>query len=236
MDDRTNGTLAALATVPGREGALEQCLESLRPQVDRIHVVCHDMAEAPACVTRLADEWACEPDTQGSAAKLRWASSHDGLYLACDDDWHYPADYAAVMRGWVARWKGRALVTCHGRILKPRSCDFFDAFAFWPPRATNTGGWINYPGGCALAFDTALGVPSQVPGKNLEEAHLAVWAQLRRVPIWLVPHDEDFLGYLLDGPVEVPTIWSAGKARRFPDRAAVLATIGKRGGWKVHTC
>lgn len=230
----TSGILAALATVPGREVALRETLIALRPQVDRIHVVCHDFAVPPEAVRDLADDWICEPDVRGSAAKLHWARSHTGLYLGCDDDFRYPADYVATMQRWVRRWKGRALVTCHGRILGPRAKGFLEAVSSWPPRGANDGAWINYPGGCAIAFDTRLNVPDRVPGKNLEEAHLAVWAQETRTPIWLVPHAADFLEYVL--PEGLPTIWHEEKAARFANRDAILSPLGKRAAWRIHKC
>lgn len=228
--------LAVLATVPGREEALQQCLRSLRPQVDELRVICHDRTEAPACVIELADGCLYEPDTRGSAAKLHWAREHTGLYLGCDDDFIYPTDYVATMQRWVRRWKGRALVTCHGRVLTRNSVEFGNVEAFWPPQGATPSEptWLNYPGGCAMAFDTRLGVPAQVPGKNLEEAHLAVWAQSRRVPIFLVPHAEGWLKYLLHERADLPTIWTAEKRAGFANRNAVLAPVGSGAGWKVY--
>jgi hypothetical protein len=227
--------LAVLATVPGREAALVQCLLSLRPQVTRLHVVCNGMEEPPASVRTFADDWICEPvDRAGSAAKLAWADRWTGLYLGCDDDFLYPPDYVATMQRWIRRWKGRAIVTCHGRVLKPEAVSFTDVQSAAAPQQQNRGGWINYPGGCAIAFDTRLRVPATVPGKNLEEAHLAVWAQQHRVPIWLVPHAAGWLRYLLND-TKLPTIWDAEKGARFANRNAVLGPQGAI-GWRVHTC
>lgn len=227
--------LAAMATVPGREAALAVALASLRPQVDRLHVVCHDMTEPPDVVRRLADEWICEPDTRGSAAKLHWARSHAGLYLGCDDDLRYPSTYVHEMDRWVKRWKGKALVTCHGRVLA-RDARAFDAVeSAWAPRAVTPGTWLNYPGGCALAFDTRLGVPSTVPGSCLEEVYLAVWAQERRVPIWLVPHGATWLHWLL-ADANLPTIWADAKRTGFAARNEVLSARRDVAPWKVHRC
>lgn len=227
-------TLAALATIPGREFALRTCLASLRPQVDEIRVVCNGFEEVPAAVREFADAWILEPeDTRGSAAKLEWADRWTGLYLGCDDDLAYPADYVERMRGRVQRWKGRALVTCHGRVLKPTASGFLDVESAWAPQQANPGYWINYPGGCAMAFDTRLNVPNRVPGKNLEEAHLAVWAQRAGVPIWLVAHEAGWLRYLLNG-TKLPTIWESEKGARFANRNAVIGPVGARGGWGVH--
>lgn len=227
-------TLAALATIPGREAALAVCLRSLRPHVDEIRVVCNGFREPPAIVRDLADAFVCEPvDLEGSAAKLRWAGEWTGLYLGCDDDLEYPPEYVDVMAGRVKRWKGRALVTCHGRILRPHSVAFTDVEAAWAPQQANPGAWINYPGGCAMAFDTRLNVPARVPGKNLEEAHLAVWAQRRGVPLWLAKHDAGWLRYLLNG-TKLPTIWAQEKGAKFANRNAVLREIGAGPGWIVN--
>lgn len=223
--------LAVIATVPGREVALETCLQSLRPQVTELRVICHDVPKAPACVLRLADSWTCEPDIHGANDKMRWADRWEGMYLACDDDLLYPPDYAATMLRWVRRFKGKALVTGHGRILNPRAKTFQDVKRKWPPREANDGAWLNYPGACALGFDTRLGVPSVYVGKNNEEPQLARWAQRHRVPIWLVPHPADWLTWLLGSGDPVPTIWHAERKSGFVLRNAIIA---QQAGWSVY--
>lgn len=225
-------TLAVLATVKGRETALRSCLASLRPQVDELRVICHDMTSPPDAVLEFGADFVCTPDVSGSAAKLKYADTWKGLYLGCDDDLEYPSDYVATMDRWVKRWKGRALVTCHGRVLKPRARGFLDVLAASSPQQANNGAWLNYPGGCAMAFDTRLSVPPFVPGKNLEEAHLAVWAQRLRVPIWLVPHGAGWLRYLLEGTT-LPTIWAEEKGAQFANRNAVLEEISAGDSWRV---
>lgn len=224
--------LAALATIPGRGEALGACLRSLRPQVDELRVICHDMEEAPEVVRELADSWICEPDVRGSAAKLHWTSTWAGLYLGCDDDFEYPADYANTMLRWVRRWRGKALVVGHGRVLTARSTGFLDVSAAAAPRTKTMGTWLNYPGACALAFDTRLNVPDRVPGKNLEEVHLAVWAQENSVPIWLVPHAANWLDYRLEEGL--PTIWAEEKGAGFQNRNVVIAARSAIQEWTVH--
>jgi len=230
-------TLAAVATVPGREAALSLCLESLRPQVEKLHVICHDMTDPPAAVRALADRWVCEPDRHGSAAGLRWSLTHQGLYLKCDDDWIYPPDYVGTMLRWVRRWRGRALVACHGRVLKRFATGFLDVDAAWSPMTEQKANWANYPGCCGVAWDTRLRVPAAVPGKNLEEPHLAVWAQRRRVPIFLLPHAADWLRYVLDDAAPgAPTIWRQAKASGFTERNRPIAEYSNRREWRVFRC
>jgi hypothetical protein len=202
------------------------------------------MTAVPPEVKALADAWVLDPDNpSGSATKLQWANTWDGLYLGCDDDLAYPPDYADVMAAWVDHWAGQALVTTHGRILRPRARSFLHAdFAAKTLDDVARGRWVNYPGGCGLAFDTRLGVPTHVPGRNTEEPGLAVWAQRVGVPIWLVAHPADWLTYLLDrtAPLEPDpdqpgyTIWAEESAGKFANRDALLAAQGRTRGWTVH--
>lgn len=232
---RVPRSLAALATVPGRETALAECLKSLRPQVEAIRVVCHDMDEPPAIVRQLADDWTCEPDVAGSAAKIRWCREWEGLYLACDDDWRYPVNYAQQMLRWVQRWQGKALVACFGKVLNPTASRFQDASFGCSPQSGQNGRWLNYPGFCAAAWDTRLPMPTHVPGKNLEESYYAIHCQRHRIPIWLAPHGEHWLTWLLPELAPgVPTIWESEKAAKFVNRNGPIGEYAAAGGrWQV---
>ncbi len=227
-------SLAALATVPGREAALTRCLTSLRPQVAELRVVCHDMTEPPAIVRELADAWICEPDTQGSASKLRWSRDWSGLYLGCDDDFLYPENYAATMLRWVRRWRGKALVCCHGRLFPAKPESYLDhkhkAAPLWPSK----GGWLNFPGAAGIAWDSRLKVPDRVPEKNQEEAYLALWAQANRVPIWLVPKPRGWLEWLLPRDGSVRTIYSDEKSDGYSIRHRLVAEQNAKGGWQCY--
>lgn len=225
-------TLAALATIPGRERELEQCLAALRPQVDVLRVVCHSRETPPASVLKYADQWDCCPDVHGSGAKMRWSQEWKGLYFVCDDDALYPPDYVKVMSSWVRKFDGRALVTCHGRILKPDADGFRDrSFAKNAFDDTYPGWWVNYPGSFGLAFDSTVltNVPNEPAVKSTEEPTLAVWAQENQVPIWLVPHKADWLKYLQPPG---PQVWHEEKSTGFERRNGVLHQ--HRGIWKVY--
>ena len=232
-------SLAVVVSMPGREQVLRRALESLHPQVDTLALFWNGSWEScPAFAKAIIDRGTIAYDdtnTRGSGAKLHWSRTWDGLYLACDDDLAYPPDYVATMRSWVERWDRQALVTCHGRVLRPHAERFKDAeFTAHALREVPEGRWLNYPGGCALAFDTSLNVPPDMPGKNVEEGCLAVWAQTHQVPIWLVPHAADWLEYLLPLHGAHYTIWTDELAHGFRNRNSVLAPQGRGAGWAVH--
>lgn len=224
---------AALATIPGREAALEMCLRSLRPQVDSLRVVCHDRTDPPGFVRELADIWVCEPDQHGSAAKLRWAREVDGLYLGCDDDLEYPPDYAQTMLRWVRRWKGQAICVIGGRVFRGRARAYpTDGEQAGTPLGENKGQWVNYLNAAGIAFDTRLNVPSHVPEKNQEEAYLTIWAQRYAVPVWLVPKRKGWVRWMLPQDNPGYTIWEAEKADRYSVRCRLMAEPAER-GWTV---
>jgi len=214
--------------MPGRERQLARAIESLRPQVDRIalywngpelqepDVPVHEVVVAPG-------------NERGSGGKLAWADHWDGLYLSCDDDLAYPADYVATMRGWVEQWGGQALVTAHGRIMPPQGIRFQQAKpAGHCLQDVPAGQWINYPGPGVMAFDTSLNVPADLPGQNVEDAELAIWAQQHEVPIWLVPHTAGWLTYLQP---QGYTIWEDEARHGFTKRNAVIRGHTE---WAVH--
>lgn len=231
---RVPRSLAVLATVPGRERALAECLKSLRPQVEQLRVVCHDMPAPPPSVLELADAWVCEPDVQGSASKLRWSLEWSGLYLGCDDDFRYPGDYVETMHRWVKRWKGRALVCCHGRLFDRSPENYLAHKRKATPLGAGNGGWINFPGAAGIAWDSRLAVPNQVPEKNQEEAYLALWAQANRVPIWLVPKKDKWLQWLLPTDGSVRTIYADETADGYSIRHRLIAEQNGRGGWQCY--
>ena len=225
MHSTTDRTLAVVVTMPGRP--LDQVLASLRPQVDELAVYCNGFDSPPK--SALPDYVRCDPDnTVGASGKFFLSRSHTGIYLACDDDLLYPPDYVQVMCDAVRRWDGRALVTCHGRELYAGR--FEAARLAYRALAACRGRWLNYPGSCALAFDTRLKVPDVFP-KNNEESALAVWAQQHGVPIWLLPHEADWLQTLLPPKYKGPTVWKAEKAAAFANRNAILSQVDE---WWVH--
>jgi len=222
----TDRTLAVVVTMPGRP--LEQVLASLRPQVDELAVYCNGFKSVPKSAA-IADHVRCDlANSVGASGKFFLSRQWEGIYLACDDDLCYPPDYVERMRDAVRQFDGRALVTCHGRVL--------DAGCFEAAEETYRalddcpGRWLNYPGSCALAFDTWLRVPDVFP-KNNEESALAVWAQRRGVPIWLLPHCAGWLETLLPPKYDGPTVWKAEKAAGFANRNAMLSQIAD---WPVH--
>jgi hypothetical protein len=186
-------------------------------------------------VQELADEWVCVPSNDdGAGAKFRWCSSFGGLYLTCDDDIIYPPDYQEVMRRWVRRWKGQAIVAFHGRVVAPRATHVNQVVGPYVGCFLDLGAgrWINYPGSGVMGWDTRLPVPARYDILQDEEAQLARWAQEHGVPIYAAPHVK---GWIIDqNKPEDPAMWKVEKANDWARANAIVVPWAKEHGWTVH--
>lgn len=118
--------IAGMATMPGRELSLARCCWSLYRQVDRL-VVYGNGYETAAPFERVAGRVAnilfvpggtCDLGAAGKFLGLELMTlpewGPEDLYLSVDDDFIYPADYAATMARGQRAWRG--VVTLHGTI------------------------------------------------------------------------------------------------------------------------
>lgn len=225
-------TLVAVATTAERAGLLSRSLGSLRPQCDLLHVYLNGHAEVPACVLDLADEHIRSSENEGADRKFHWAHEHAGIYLSCDDDFVYPPDYVATMAGEVARLRGRALVTAHGRTYPPRprdAADQIDGGAATLSSDVPHGRWVNHAGTGVLAWDASrIRVPREYPIRNRSDVQLSAWANRSGIPIWTVPHAAGWLR-----PIR-HTGGSVSRQSRLEGHATKNALLIEHGEWKLY--
>jgi hypothetical protein len=231
-------TLASLASVPEREHLLVQALESLRPQVDRLHVYLNGYEADPCCVQDLADKYVLSPENHGAERKFHWAQAHAGVYLTCDDDFVYAEGYVATMVDAVLRWDGRAIVTAHGRTYRPQARNVFDvvpgSVGIIHKRVGN-GRWVNHGGTGVMAWDASkLAVPTSFPERNLADMQLSVWAQLNQVPIWLIPHEAHWLKSLAS--LDPAGIFRSSQAEGHERRNRLIRQHAATHGWQLYEC
>lgn len=229
----TAPVLAALASIPSRADFLERVLGSLRPQVDRLCVYLNGYRSVPAIVRELADEHVVDPVNAGAERKFHWAGQHQGLYLSCDDDIVYPPDYAATMLA--AAGDGRQIVTAHGRCylgrpshvreVEPGSIGLFH-------KRVDASRPINHGGTGVMGWDTRrVAVPAVWPLRNIADMQLAIWAQLERVPLWLVAHQAHWLRPL--ALVDPRGLFKTSQASDHRQRNELLAEHGRTHGWRM---
>lgn len=232
-------TLAALATIPSRAQFLRPVLESLRTQVDRLHVYLNGHDHVPKVVEELADEHVLDGQNRGAEKKFHWTDRWDGIYLTCDDDFRYvgqPA-YVETMVAAVERFDGRAIVTAHGRVYQGNPKNVH-------AHAPGTRGIIHHPvkqscfvnhgGTGVMAFDTrVVRPPATFPEQNMADMQLAVWAQLERVAMWLVKHKARWLDSL--ATLDPNGLFRRSQAENHERRNRVLRAHGAKHGWTLYT-
>lgn len=227
-------TLAAIASVERRAHLLPKALASLRPHVDTLAVYLNGYGEVPAEVSRLADIVVRDDENRGAEKKFHWAAEHDGIYLSCDDDFAYPADYVPTMVAAVERWDGRAIITAHGREYRgsPKVFQAFVRKRFGTVfHEVKRGFWVNHPGTGVMAWDTRhVRVPAEWPERNAADMQVAVWAQRNDVPIWLIPHPKSWLESF--ATLDPNGIYRTSEAEGHRRRNSILQRIDE---WKLFT-
>ncbi len=225
--------LAAIASVERRAHILPKALASLRPHVDVLAVYLNGYRETPAAVAKLADIIIRDDENRGAERKFHWATEHDGIYLTCDDDFAYPADYVPTMVAAVKRWGGKAIVTAHGREYRgdPKAFHGFVRQRLGTVfHEVKRGYWVNHPGTGVMAWDTrTVPIPSEWPERNISDMQVAVWAQRNGVPIWLIPHRRGWLESF--ATLDPQGIFRTSQAEKHARRNALLQQVE----WKLNT-
>lgn len=225
--------LAALASVARRAHLLPRVVASLRPHVDILAVYLNGYGSVPDCVKRSADLHVLDPVNGGAEKKLHWAEQHEGIYLSCDDDFSYPEDYVPTMVRAVERWRGRAIVTAHGRVFTGRPHEFNQSVRSKlgiVHYEVKEGRWVNHGGTGVMAWDaSAVKVPATWPERNIADMQVSLWAQRNKVPIWLVPHKRRWLDSF--ATLDPNGIFRSSQAEGHRRRNTLL----QQTEWNLHT-
>lgn len=222
-------SLAALATIPERASLLPRVLPAIREQVDVLCVYLNGHDRVPSIVRDLADVVEHSQVNVGAERKLHWAAEHDGLYLSCDDDLLYPADYVHRMRACVEAWGGAVICTAHGRSYdgSPGTVHDVHPGSIGTFMQTVTDGYlINHGGTGVMAWDASrVKVPGGVdawPARNMADMQMAIWAQRNAVPMYLVPHGATWIRNLCGNDPQ--SIWRTSQREQHAARNRMLKT------------
>ena len=110
---------ASMATVPWRENTLQQAVESLLPQVDRLNVYLNEWKSIPEFLNHPKINAVMsqnEIGDLGAKGKFYWCEQIRGYHLTVDDDILYPPDYVEKILLALSRYP-QAVVSYHGSIL-----------------------------------------------------------------------------------------------------------------------
>ena len=201
--------IAVIATIPPRKEFLIQVVNSLLPQVDKIHISLNGYTEIPPEL--VLDKVECEilDNSLGDSAKFLHVSDYDDCYYyAIDDDLVYPTGYCDYLQEGVNKYNN-GLVSLHGRKYLPRA-----HFKQWAGnyRCLNNVSLdvhVNMVGSGVCCFNTnrlKLHI-SDFKTPNMADCYLSKTASLQGIPMMVLAHSVDYLRYLYP----VGTIWESTK-------------------------
>lgn len=212
-------TYAFVATIPGREKALDACLRSLDPQVDYIGVFYDKFDPKKRLEPHPLATFVSYGDV-GDGGKFWWLQhrtppfrSGQDFVLTCDDDLAYPADYVEAMRRH--RMVCNGPVGVHGARLPSEPTHYrkqrrvFHCLhgheMYTSCNVLGTGTLAGYADELMrLVANTDFADPP-----NVADIHFALAAQARLTKLHVVPRPPNWLTYLLEP--DAPTIWSQGR-------------------------
>lgn len=206
--------VAKIASIERRKGSLLKVIDSLLPQVDRIHVYLNDYlrADVPSKVSLWSG-----PD-QGDVGKVVPPNSPEDYVFLCDDDILYPPDYISRMIELIEA--ENCIAGVHGGImLQPITNYFKDRKLYHFASGVRSVVPVNVIGtGTAAYRGDYFHIDREYPKeKNMLDVFFAVKAQeekkkmriISRRANWLrpaIPEDNQSL-YRTRGTGETQTRW-----------------------------
>jgi len=190
---------ACLTTLPERTKALEQTVNSLLPQVDKVFIFLHgyNPTDLPAFLEdnpKIELAYDIEWEDKGDIDKFHFVKEKklDGYILICDDDLIYPPNYTDVMTKAVDECEGKTLITAHGSIMFPLpiASYYTDRYVFPCLGEVKELTKVHIGGTGAMAYHSTLGFDLDFKDKliNMADIHVGIWAGEKEIPIMVVPH------------------------------------------------
>lgn len=110
---------ASLATLPDRVEMLRSAVDSLLPQVDRLHVNLNGHKRRPQFLKHEKIKVYHHDNSMGDLAKFYNLERVRGYIFTCDDDLIYPDDHVQRLVAKIEMYERQYPVTVHGAIKKP---------------------------------------------------------------------------------------------------------------------
>lgn len=191
---------ASIATMPGREKALEEAVNSLLPQVDWLYVYLNGFVRIPSWLLTVRDKLTVASNIQGDlgdAGKIFGLDiAEPGYHFSCDDDLIYLPGYVQTMIEAIERYERQAVVTLHGkRITGPLTSYYRDRanqVRFHNQTAQATDEPVDVPGTGVMAWhtDTIRFTLDAFPQthRNMADLHAGLKAAMDGVPVICIAH------------------------------------------------
>jgi len=192
--------IASMATVPGREKICEKALCSIEQQVDSLYY------------------WKSVIHNRMDDARKFYCLIEDGYFFTIDDDIIYPPDYAEKMIAAIEKYDRKAVVTLHGKRVRPPIESYYNGGAYKKYHCLGTvegDHRVHIPGTGVMAYhsDTIRFSMDDFPEENMADIQAGIKCNALGVPVMVIEHAYNYLTY--QEPPDV-TIWER-YARNEPD-------------------
>ncbi|MCG7591991.1 MULTISPECIES: glycosyltransferase family A protein [unclassified Halomonas] len=195
--------VAGVAVIKSRMESLEQTVESIINQVDKLYVYQNGFYEPAEFLDDPKIELISSVETgidRGDAGKF-YMLGHDKncLYFSIDDDLYYPPDYVARTLSYLSTLEQPAIVSYHGRVLDS------DASCYYTNIAQNYKCLeevkhlerVEFAGTGVMAFDTEfvkVGYDA-FESENMADIWMGVYALNNKIPLFVLPHPRNWIDH-----------------------------------------
>lgn len=189
-----------MATIPERIRSLEDTVRSILPQCDKLNVYLNNYEDRPTpkflkhpkiIVYRSENE----AGDIGDVGKFYCCEEWKDCYVfTIDDKYIYPSDYASRLIITIEKYGRKAVVSCHGRLIKPNCKSYY----MDPEQQFNLGGLVKEDifvhecgTGCmALHTDTFKFTLDMFPYTNMSDILAGIAMQKAKIPILIMAHKQ----------------------------------------------
>lgn len=201
---RTEKVTINIATMPERKESLKAVVTILLPQVDQINIYLNNFkGDIPEFLNhdkiRFFESEKEPLGDIGAAGKFYDVENQKGYILTADDDIFYASDYVEKMIEGIERYKRKAVITVHGRILhldRKSNSYYKDAerfFVFHRGCSEDTKVHVGGTGVMAFHSDTIKISTDDFGYCNMADIYFAIKANSLKIPIMVIKHPDHWL-------------------------------------------
>ena len=202
---------ASMASVPWREDTLQEVVNSILPQVDRLNIYLNSWENIPNYLKSDKINVIKSQDAIGDIGdrgKFYWCEEIDGLHLTIDDDIIYPNDYVTSALKALNQ-NGKSIITYHGsKLISEKFSEKLTVSHF--SKKSEIDQVVDIGGTGVMAYMTS-DIKVHFDSFKCDfwaDGWMAIQAKEQDVPLIALSHEEGWLK-----PVDTvgPEIWAVNK-------------------------
>lgn len=229
-----------MATMPPRVNSLEDSIPTILTQCDILNVYLNDFNKVPAILKQKKINAVLSKDALGDLGDVgkfyfcdTWT---EGYIFTVDDKIIYPKDHAKKHIELIERSKRQAVVSCHGRILKPNCVSYYnDAHQFFGCLGTTVADiFVHELGTGVMAFhhSTIKVNLDMFPTINMTDIWFSIELQKRNIPILVRQHSRGDYGISLKHDDNYSIHATFNKAKKDEYQTKIINEFE----WKINKC